>query len=228
MPTLTGTSRKLAIKLIAIRCSLSFMHSKVVLHWVNSGKTTSILSSSHPNSFSNAPPMKVPFTPPHFVVSKFFSSARSKTLLSLVPMKTLPKLSIKSLVNTLCFVVKTSLFLAYMGLVHDYYGVEIEHSSDFVFISAGKYTDQVLKTHSRDTSSLHEATSDHKVIPFSAGVVPSLYKEQGPLEDTKEHADLANTQSFSYQLLLSELMYRVSYVFFIFFSILVLLRLLPG
>ena len=32
----------------------------------------------------------------------------------------------------------------------------------------------------------HKATSDHKAIPISATIIPSLYKRQGPLEDTQE------------------------------------------
>ena len=80
---------------------------------------------------------------------------------------------------------------AYMGLVDDYNGVQIEQSSDFVSISGGKYIDQVLKTHAWDKLSPHEATSKHKEILFSVDIIPSLYKKQGPLEDTQEHADLA-------------------------------------
>ena len=51
---------------------------------------------------------------------------------------------------------------AYIGLVDDYNGVQIEQSSDFV-----SYIDLVLKTHSWDKSSPHEATSDHKAILLS-------------------------------------------------------------
>ena len=96
---------------------------------------------------------------------------------------------------------------AYMGLVDDYNGVQVEQSSTLVSISAAKYIDRVLKTHGWDTPSPHEATSEHKAIPFSGEVVPSLYKEKGPLEDTQEHADLADKQGFSYRSLLGELMY---------------------
>ena len=52
--------------------------------------------------------------------------------------------------------------------------------------------DRLLKTHAWDNPSPHEATSEHKAIPFSAEVVPSLNKEQGPPEDTQEHAALAD------------------------------------
>ena len=58
-----------------------------------------------------------------------------------------------------------------------------------------------------DIPSPHEAISEHKAIPFSAKVVPSLDKEQGPLEDTQEPANLADKQGFSYRSLLGELMY---------------------
>ena len=67
---------------------------------------------------------------------------------------------------------------AYMGFVDDYNGVQVEQSLDLVSISAAKYINRVLKTHGWDNPSPHEATSEHKAIPFSAEVVPSLYKEQ--------------------------------------------------
>ena len=94
-----------------------------------------------------------------------------------------------------------------MGLVNDYNGVQVEQLSHFVSISAGKYINRVLKTHGWDNPSPHEVISEHKAIPFSAEVVPSLYKEQGPLEDTQEHANFADKQGFSYCSLLGELMY---------------------
>ena len=56
---------------------------------------------------------------------------------------------------------------AYIGLVDDYNGVQVEQSSDFVSLSAGQYIDLVFKTHSWDKSSPHEATSDHKAILLS-------------------------------------------------------------
>ena len=65
----------------------------------------------------------------------------------------------------------------YMGLVDDYNGVQVEQSSDFVSISAAKYIDCDLKTHTWDKQSPHETTSEHKVIPFSVNIVPSLNKE---------------------------------------------------
>ena len=94
-----------------------------------------------------------------------------------------------------------------LGLVNDYNGVQVEQSSTLVSISAAKYIDRVLKTHGWNNPSPHEATSEYKAIPFSPEVVPSLYQEQGPLEDTQEHADLADKQGFSYRSLLGELMY---------------------
>ena len=47
---------------------------------------------------------------------------------------------------------------AYMGLVNDYNGVQVEQSSHFVSISEGKYIDRVLKTHGWDNPSPHKAT----------------------------------------------------------------------
>ena len=72
-----------------------------------------------------------------------------------------------------------------------------------------KYIDSVLKTHAWDNPSPHEATLEHKAITFSSEIAPLLYKEQGPFEDTQEHADLADKQGFSYRSRLGELMLRV-------------------
>ena len=94
-----------------------------------------------------------------------------------------------------------------MGLVNDYNGVQVEQLSHFVSISAGKYINRVLKIHEWDNPSPQEATSEHNAIPFSAKVVPSLYKEQGPFEDTQEHADLEDKPGFSYRSLLGKLIY---------------------
>ena len=70
-----------------------------------------------------------------------------------------------------------------MGVVDEYNGVQVEQSSDFVSISAGKYIDHVLKTHAWDKPSPHKVTSKHKAIQLSVDIAPSLYKEEGPLED---------------------------------------------
>ena len=94
-----------------------------------------------------------------------------------------------------------------MSLVDDYNGVHVEQSSDFVSNTGGKYIDPMLKTHGWEKPSPHEATSDYKPILFSTKVVPSLYKEQGLLEDTQEHADLADKQGFYYQSFFGKLMF---------------------
>ena len=45
-------------------------------------------------------------------------------------------------------------------------------------------------------------------IMFSDDIVLSLYKEQGPLKDIQEHADLAKKQGFFYHLLYAPLVWK--------------------
>lgn len=80
---------------------------------------------------------------------------------------------------------------AYIGLVHDYNGIQVEQSSYFLSITLAKYIDHVLTTHAWDKAVPHEASSGYK-----ADVVLSLFKKQGLLEETPEHASLAEKQNF--------------------------------
>ena len=95
----------------------------------------------------------------------------------------------------------------YLGLIDDYNGVALEQSRRFLRINGAPYILRVLKTHGWDNPSATESSSDHKAIPFSTEIIPSLYKEVGPVEDTKEHAALQDKQGFGYRSLLGELMY---------------------
>ena len=53
--------------------------------------------------------------------------------------------------------------LACMGLVDDYNSVQVEKLSDFISISTSKYMNRVLKTHTLDKPSPHEATSSSEL-----------------------------------------------------------------
>ena len=95
----------------------------------------------------------------------------------------------------------------YMRLVDDYNSIQVEQSSNSVSITAAKYIDRVLKTHAWDQASPHKATSKHKAIPFLADLVPFLYKEKEPLEDTLDHVALAEKQGFLYCSRFGKLVY---------------------
>ena len=80
--------------------------------------------------------------------------------------------------------------------------LRVKQSSNCVSITAGKYIDCVLKIHVWDKPSPHDATLENKAIPLFADIISSFNIEQGSLEDTQEHADLADKQAISYLLLL--------------------------
>ena len=95
----------------------------------------------------------------------------------------------------------------YLGLIHDYNGVALEQSRKHLIVSGEPYIRRVLKTHGWDQPSATESSSEHKAVPFSADIIPALYKDVGPEENTKEHADLQEKEGFGYRSLLGELMY---------------------
>ena len=91
---------------------------------------------------------------------------------------------------------------AYTELVDDYNSVHA------IWLPALLLNTLTTFSHGWDKPSPHEATTEHKAIPFSPDAVTSLYKEVGPPEDTPKHSALQEKQGFSYNLLLIELMYE--------------------
>ena len=97
---------------------------------------------------------------------------------------------------------------SFLGLLDDFNGVEVEQSSSLTTISCSKYIKRVLTTHGWDKGRDElPPDKDFKAVPFSPDVVPSLYKEIGPVEHTPDHAELEKKQGFSFRSLLGELMY---------------------
>lgn len=86
-------------------------------------------------------------------------------------------------------------------------GVDVNQTADYIELTATGYIDRVLKSHGWDTPSPKES-DDEKAAPLPVDAVDRLYgSPPGPAEGTTEHADLAQSQGFSFRTLLGELLY---------------------
>ncbi|KAG7341264.1 helicase domain protein [Nitzschia inconspicua] len=95
----------------------------------------------------------------------------------------------------------------YLGLLSDYNGVDVHQTADYIELTSAGYIDRLLRSHGWDTPSPHES-SDDRSAPLPVDAVDRLYQSPaGPSEGSPEHADLCESQGFSYRTLLGELLY---------------------
>ncbi|KAG7338168.1 reverse transcriptase RNA-dependent DNA polymerase [Nitzschia inconspicua] len=95
----------------------------------------------------------------------------------------------------------------YLGLLSDYNGVDVHQTADYIELTSAGYIDRLLRSHGWDTPSPHES-SDDRSAPLPVDAVDRLYQSPaGPSEGSPEHADLCDSQGFSYRTLLGELLY---------------------
>jgi hypothetical protein len=103
---------------------------------------------------------------------------------------------------------ETSPPFSYLGLIHDFNGVDVHQFADRIVLSSTSYIDRVLRTHHWSTPSPHESDDDSKVqSPLPLDAIPALYASPGPPEHTDAHQHLVDKFGFSYRGLLGELLY---------------------
>jgi len=92
------------------------------------------------------------------------------------------------------------------GIRTKYNGVDILQTCDYIKLYGKSYIDKVLLSHGWNEPSPNES-SCHDIIPLSPNAVTCLQGLIGPLEGSKEHAEIEKKAKFSYRGLLGELLY---------------------
>eukprot|EP00980_Cylindrotheca_fusiformis_P021610 scaffold8458_cov76-Cylindrotheca_fusiformis.AAC.6 len=93
----------------------------------------------------------------------------------------------------------------YLGLIHDFNGVDVHQYQDRTVLSVANYIDRVLRSHGWETASPNESETGATPLPTDA--VSQIYSMVGPLEDSDEHNALVVKHGFPYRTLLGELMF---------------------
>jgi hypothetical protein len=145
-----------------------------------------------------------PSTVLSLVANPSFSFAKWMTLPWHVPMKKLPAPSMARLAK-LQLPSELEPPFKYLGLLHDFNGLDVHQYSDSITISCTSYIDHVLKTHGWMTPSAEGNECHSSPLPIDA--VNSMYSKVGPSEGTSQVANLSTKHGFSYRSLLGELMY---------------------
>ena len=94
----------------------------------------------------------------------------------------------------------------YLGLIHEYNGVNIIQSRDSIAVNCRSYISRVLTAHGWAIPDRKDP-SGTKLSPLPSTCINQLYQDAGPAEGTSEHSDLAAKHGFSYRTLLGELLY---------------------
>jgi len=92
------------------------------------------------------------------------------------------------------------------GIGTKYNGVDILQMRDYIKLYCESYIDKVLLSHGWNEPGPNES-SRHDMVPLSPDAVTRLQDLVGPLEGSKEHAELEKKAKFSYRGLLGELLY---------------------
>ncbi len=92
------------------------------------------------------------------------------------------------------------------GIGTKYNGVDILQTHSYIKLYCESYINKVLLSHGWSEPSPTESTC-HDIIPISPDIVSCLQDLLGSPENTKEHLELEQKVTFSYQGLLSELLY---------------------
>ena len=83
----------------------------------------------------------------------------------------------------------------------------MDQTRDYVKIHSASYIRRLLHAHLWETPSPNNPSPYWPFKPISLSILSKLYAAEGPLENTKEHADLQKKMGFSYRTLLGELLY---------------------
>ncbi|MCE2996259.1 MAG: hypothetical protein LW863_11705 [Flammeovirgaceae bacterium] len=97
--------------------------------------------------------------------------------------------------------------IKYLGLIHEFNGIDIDQDDQYIAISCSHYIERVLKTHGWETPAHNESDSDHQASPLPLDATTQLYSSTGPADGTDEHGTLETAFGFNYRSLLGELMY---------------------
>lgn len=101
--------------------------------------------------------------------------------------------------------------MPFLGLAHDYNGVDIEQYSDCIHKSSKSHIERLLKTHGWEKESpkleLETDAPKRPIAPISPDCLHSICKAKGPVEGTIEHQILEKDEGFSCRTSLGELMF---------------------
>jgi hypothetical protein len=94
----------------------------------------------------------------------------------------------------------------YFGLLSTFNGLDLAQERESLRVHCASYISRVLKTHGWSTPE-SSSPDPSNMAPLPSDCEKDMYTLVGPLEGTREHADLASNQGFGYRSLLGELMY---------------------
>jgi hypothetical protein len=95
---------------------------------------------------------------------------------------------------------------SYLGLIHDFNGIDVKQTTDYIQISCSNYIDRIMTSHGWEKERNMQPSSK-PTAPLSTETLSQINNHEGFLEGTKEHADLEAKAGFSYRTLLGEMMY---------------------
>lgn len=97
---------------------------------------------------------------------------------------------------------------AYLGLIKDFNGVDVQQYSDRTVLSCANYIDRVLRTHGWETPAARDDKDPNKPqSPIPMDALNNMYSSTGHAETTPAHQALVRKFGFSYRTLLGELLY---------------------
>ena len=94
----------------------------------------------------------------------------------------------------------------YLGLAKDYNGVDIHQTKQYFGINCPGYIDRVIRAHGWNQPGDDEIQS-RPTSPLPDKALDNIFKEQGPIEGSKEYKALQKRMGFAYRTLLGELLY---------------------
>ena len=95
---------------------------------------------------------------------------------------------------------------AKMGLINDFNGIDVFQTNSYIKISCATYIDWLVTTHGwKEDKQIKKISKT--IAPISNKVLKQVYDQKGPTEGTIEHKTLQTKACFSYQTLLSDMMY---------------------